>query len=304
MQGADNKMIFKNYDRIVFAGDSITDMGSAQPVGEGLFDNLGRSYVRVIENMLYTWYPELNFRITNSGISGNTSRDLLARYDRDVLSLSPDYVSICIGINDVWRQFDVPGIPSEACTPEEYESNLREMITRTKDKVRGIFLITPYFMEPCRADRMRARMDEYGDIVRRLAAEYGDAQVSLFGANSQALADLPYTKALQLLAVPEEERAALLKGMGYPEDYLEEKPACPLCGDTGYHGGQVCRCLREYYKRVQLTELSRMLDLGSQSFETFSHNRAIVDKATWIDLPMRYMPYKKLNDLLIRMFIH
>ena len=65
------------------------------------------------------------------------------------------------------------------------------------------------------------------------------------------------------------ERAALLKGMGYPEDYLEEKPACPLCGDTGYLGGQVCRCLREYYKRVQLTELSRMLDLGSQSFDTF-----------------------------------
>ena len=121
-------MIFKNLNRIVFAGDSVTDMGSAQPVGEGLFDNLGRSYVRVIENMLYTWYPELNFRITNSGISGNTSRDLLERYDRDVLSLEPDYVSICIGINDVWRQFDVPGIPSEACTPDEYEHNLREMI--------------------------------------------------------------------------------------------------------------------------------------------------------------------------------
>lgn len=42
----------------------------------------------------------------------------------------------------------------------------------------------------------------------RLAAEYGDAQVSLFGGNPQALADLPYTKALQLLAVPEEEREA------------------------------------------------------------------------------------------------
>lgn len=166
-------MIFENFDRIVFAGDSVTDMGSAQPVGEGLFDNLGRSYVRVIENMLYTWYPELNFRVTNSGISGNTSRDLLARYDRDVLSLSPDYVSICIGINDVWRQFDVPGIPGEACTPEEYESNLREMITRTRDKVKGLFLATPYFMEPCREDRMRARMDEYVDIMRHLAAEYG-----------------------------------------------------------------------------------------------------------------------------------
>lgn len=40
----------------------------------------------------------------------------------------------------------------------------------------------------------------------RLYAEYGDAQVSLFGGNPQALANLPYTKALQLLAVPEEER--------------------------------------------------------------------------------------------------
>ena len=68
----------------------------------------------------------------------------------------------------------------------------------------------------------------------------------------------------------QQERAQLLRGMGYPADYLEEKPACPLCGDTGYHDGQVCRCLREYYKRAQLSELSRLLDMGSQSFETFS----------------------------------
>lgn len=68
----------------------------------------------------------------------------------------------------------------------------------------------------------------------------------------------------------QKERAALLTGMGYPADYLEEKPACPLCGDTGYRDGQVCRCLREYYKRAQLSELSRLLDLGGQSFETFS----------------------------------
>ena len=31
-------MIFKDMDRIVFAGDSVTDMGSANPVGEGLFE--------------------------------------------------------------------------------------------------------------------------------------------------------------------------------------------------------------------------------------------------------------------------
>ena len=51
----EQKMIFEPMDRIVFAGDSVTDMGSAQPVGEGLFDNVGQSYVRIIENMLSTW---------------------------------------------------------------------------------------------------------------------------------------------------------------------------------------------------------------------------------------------------------
>ena len=58
--------------------------------------------------------------------------------------------------------------------------------------------------------------------------------------------------------------------MGLPEDCLEEKPACPLCGDSGYRNGAVCRCLRQYYAREQQRELSRMLDLRGQSFETFS----------------------------------
>ena len=66
------------------------------------------------------------------------------------------------------------------------------------------------------------------------------------------------------------EKRRLLEEMGLPEDCLEENPACPLCGDTGYRGGTVCRCLRDYYAREQQKELSRMLDLGSQSFETFS----------------------------------
>ena len=82
-------MIFEPMDRIVFAGDSVTDMGSAQPVGEGLFDNVGQSYVRIIENMLSTWYPEVYLRVTNSGVSSNTSRDLLQRFDSDVVALNP-----------------------------------------------------------------------------------------------------------------------------------------------------------------------------------------------------------------------
>ncbi len=166
-------MIFENNDRIVFAGDSVTDMGSTQPVGEGLFDNLGRSYVRIVENYLVTGYPELNIRITNSGISGNTSRVLLERFDRDVVSLKPDWVSICIGINDVWRQFDTPAMLDCQVQPDEYEKNVEEMILRVKDKVKGIFILSPYYMEPNREDKMRARMDEYGAICRRLAEKHG-----------------------------------------------------------------------------------------------------------------------------------
>ena len=166
-------MIFENGDRIVFVGDSVTDMGSAQPVGEGLFDNVGRSYVRIIENMLVAWYPELNIRITNSGIGGNTSRDLLARFERDVVSLNPDWVSVCIGINDVWRQFDTPTMPDAAVFPDEYRDNLEKMISAVKDNVKGVFLLSPYYMEPLRDDKMRKRMDEYGKICVELSEKHG-----------------------------------------------------------------------------------------------------------------------------------
>ena len=174
-------MIFEHLDRIVFAGDSVTDMGSANPVGEGLFDNVGRSYVRVIENMLAVYYPEVFVRVTNSGISGNTSRDLLQRFDRDVVNLSPDWVSICIGINDVWRQFDSPAILDSHVSVEEYESNLETMVLKVKDRVKGIFLLTPYIIEPNREDMMRKRMDEYVAICRKLAEKHGCAFVDFQG---------------------------------------------------------------------------------------------------------------------------
>ncbi len=166
-------MLFENMDRIVFIGDSVTDMGSECPVGEGLFDKVGHGYVRMVENLLCAVYPEVFLRITNCGISGQTSRDLLERWDRDVLDLNPQWVSICIGINDVWRQFDTPAIPEEQVLPEEYERNVEEMILRTKDKVKGIFLLSPYYIEPLREDRMRARMDEYVAICKTLAEKHG-----------------------------------------------------------------------------------------------------------------------------------
>ena len=42
---------------------------------------------------------------------------------------------------------------------------------------------------------------------------------------------------------------------------------------------------------------------GKDGFHTFTHYKSIVDKKTWIDLPMRYQPYKKINEKLVRMFL-
>lgn len=165
-------MIFENGDRIVFIGDSITDACSNGAVTEG-GDALGFGYVRMIENLMLSAYPELNIRVTNSGINGHTSRHLLERWQTDLLDLNPQWVSICIGVNDVWRQFDCPARPEEWVLPDEYEQNMIKMIESIKDKVKGIFIMSPFFLEPLEQDRMRARMDEYGAICRRLAEKYG-----------------------------------------------------------------------------------------------------------------------------------
>ena len=42
---------------------------------------------------------------------------------------------------------------------------------------------------------------------------------------------------------------------------------------------------------------------GKEGFLTFSHTKSIVDKKTWLDLPMRYQPYKKLYGKLLRVFL-
>ena len=77
------------------------------------------------------------------------------------------------------------------------------------------------------------------------------------------------------------ERAELLTAMGEPIDYLDDKPACPLCGDTGYRKGQVCGCLKKYYAREQLHELSRLLPLGEATFDSFRFD--YYDDAVWPD---------------------
>ena len=65
----------------------------------------------------------------------------------------------------------------------------------------------------------------------------------------------------------QQERMRLLAELNLPADYLEYKPACPLCNDLGTRGETVCACLKRYYAQEQQSELSRTLDLSGQSFD-------------------------------------
>lgn len=42
---------------------------------------------------------------------------------------------------------------------------------------------------------------------------------------------------------------------------------------------------------------------GKAGFDTFTHKKSVVDKKTWLDLPMRYRPYEPWKDRLIRLFL-
>lgn len=175
-------MLFKENDTVLFIGDSISDYDRKRPVGEGLFNAWGTSYVANAASLLCCMYPELKLRIINMGISGNQVRDLEARWETDVIAQKPDWVSVLIGINDVWRQFDSPQMPETHVPLQEFEAAYERLVARTLPSVKGMILMTPYFMEPNQADPMRARMDQYGEAVRRIAQRHSLTLVELQSA--------------------------------------------------------------------------------------------------------------------------
>ena len=174
-------MIFENGDRVVFAGDSVTDSGRKRPYGEGLWEGVGNGYVRNVDSMLACLYPEKLFHIVNVGESGATSGDMLAHWADNVEKINPDYVFFMIGANDVWRQFDEPNLDNDRFMPERYRENLEAMVSRTMPTVKGMFLISPFYMESNDNDPMKKRMVEYAGICKEVAEKYGATYIDVQG---------------------------------------------------------------------------------------------------------------------------
>jgi len=159
-------MIFEHGQRIVFIGDSITDSGRREtdpPYGNG--------YMSLVRAFVTAGRPDLGLQWTNQGINGNTVRELRDRWDSDAIAAAPDWLSVMIGINDVWRAFD--GWPELAVPIDEYESTLKNLLQRAVDETGcRLILATPFLIEPDRDDPQRAQSDRYGAVVRKLAGDF------------------------------------------------------------------------------------------------------------------------------------
>ena len=119
-----------------------------------------------------------------------------------------------------------------------------------------------------RQQQLFAREPELADIDRRLR---GTMSQIITRALKGGRDPVPAIHAIrdENLAL-QRRRGEILTALGCPADYLEEKPRCARCGDAGFlPDGSMCACLRSYYAREQIAELSHMLDIGSQSFDTF-----------------------------------
>ena len=184
--------------RLLFIGDSITDCGRKRPIGQGSFTRaLGDGYVSLVDAALIAAYPDYAIEVLNLGVSGNTVLDLESRWKTDVLDLKPDWLSIMIGINDVWQHFNFLWEIEQNVSREAYTHTLDDLIRQVRPGLQGLILMTPYVLEPDLNEPMRALMDQFGDIVGELAEKHAALLV-----DTQAAFDgvMQWVEPLQLAA--------------------------------------------------------------------------------------------------------
>ena len=162
-----SKASLKKNDRIVFLGDSITQLGVKED-----------GYVALTSQAIAKAYPELGIEVVGAGISGHKVPDCQKRLDRDVLQKNPTIVVIYIGINDVWH-WSLPKRGGKGfrkgTTPEKFESGLKDMIAKINAVGARVILCTPTVIGE-KSDGSNPddkRLDEYADISRKVAKDTG-----------------------------------------------------------------------------------------------------------------------------------
>jgi lysophospholipase L1-like esterase len=144
---------------IVAFGDSIT-AGYA----------VRRGFTSFWREMLQKKYPDAKIEMINSGVSGDTTMDGLARLDWTVLSYEPDLVTINFGINDCVLRLGL----------DDFEINLVEMVRRIRAGPGSeILLLSSQPLETPPYDRL---VLDYYQAIERVAKEMDVGFVDVYGA--------------------------------------------------------------------------------------------------------------------------
>ena len=177
---------FKKGSRLLFQGDSITDMNWGRNESDRNH-YLGHSYVYLIAARLGVDMPEALLDIYTRGVSGNTVGDLRQRWQKDAIDLKPDLLSILVGTNDVGRNVE----------PGAFESDYRHIldVSRRANSELKLVLIDPFVLQSARfADERdwtprREATDTLRSIVDQLATEYDAVHIKtqeIFDAAARA----------------------------------------------------------------------------------------------------------------------
>ena len=112
-------------------------------------------------------YPDRNIRVVNAGIGGNKIADMLARLERDVLAHKPAWVSVNVGINDVWHGLDNKG---NGTTLADYSSGLDTLLNQIVASGAKIVLLPPTVIEENLQSRGNLLLQDYRKAMRDLGA--------------------------------------------------------------------------------------------------------------------------------------
>ena len=199
---------FKPGQTVLFQGDSITDCArcdGCEPFGFGyankiknvyneLFSDAEVSTVnRVTENDGYGYPPPLadsGVNFVNRGVSGNRVHHVLGRFEEDILAVKPDFISILVGVNEVYHH--KPEKPSSFYPPERYEENYKKLLLRIREELPNteIMVIEP-FLIPCDNPLYEQRKTELrilAAIARDVAMQYADRFLPMWGIYNDVIA--------------------------------------------------------------------------------------------------------------------
>lgn len=173
--------------KLLFFGDSLTDMYRNFDLSVDMSTSYGTGFVFDVAAQLMYERPGF-YKILNRGVGGNKITDLYARYQKDVIEEKPDYLTILIGINDVWHEIATKSGTSLEVFKETYlkmVEDIKEKLPETK-----IILMEPFHTIGAATngalDRF-AYVYEYAKAVKEIAKKTDCVFIPLQHAFNEAI---------------------------------------------------------------------------------------------------------------------